>query len=121
MRRLAVAFLFVGCGINEVGGRDVLFDASGDATGDVTGDVVKDVKEEPFACGDGGLASCTNAVQFRSPALFSQDAGTPCPAGYDTHDLVLAVPSAPSCTCSCNDAGAPSSGGLVTWANSCLK
>jgi hypothetical protein len=104
MRRLAVVLLFAGCGINEVGERDVLVDASGD----VTADVVKDVKEEPFVCADAGLASCTNAVQFRSPALFSQDAGTPCPAGYDTHDLVLALPSAPNCTCSCDDAGAPS-------------
>lgn len=104
MRRLAaIALLGLGCGLDEVGlGGGV--DGSMEA-GDVAIDVVKDVA--PFVCSDGGPASCNDAAEFFAPALFSPDAGAPCPAGYDTHDLVESVPSAPSCTCVCNP-GTPS-------------
>lgn len=102
MRRLAaIAVLLFGCGLDEAGLGGL--DASTEA-GDSAIDVVKDVA--PFVCADAGPASCTDAVPFRSPALFSPDAGAPCPAGYDTRDLVLAVPSSAQCDCTCSDGGA---------------
>ena len=102
MRRIAaIALLCLGCGLDEAG--QGVVDGSAEA-GDVAVDVVKDVT--PFVCSDAGPASCNDAVPFRSPALFSADAGAPCPPGYDTHDLVYAVPSADHCDCSCNDGGA---------------
>jgi hypothetical protein len=96
MRRAAAVVFLLGCGLDETG--EAALDAS---NGDVVIDVVADVKEEPFVCADAGVASCTDAVQFRSPALYSPDRNTPCPAGYDTQDLVLGTPSVPNCTCSC--------------------
>lgn len=67
----------------------------------------KDVAEEPFVCADAGTASCEDAVAFRSPALFSADAGAACPAGYTTVDLVSAAPANANCGCDCTDGGAP--------------
>ena len=101
MRRLWAIALLLGCGINEVGERDL------DGSADVA-DVMQDVKEEPVVCADAGAASCADAVAFRSPALYAADRNTSCPSGYDTHDLVFAVPAAPLCACDCTDGGAPS-------------
>ncbi len=96
MRQVAVVVFLLGCGLDETGL------SVGDAsTADVVVDVAVDVKEEPVVCVDAGVASCTNAVPFRSPALYAADRNTPCPVGYDTHDLVLGVPGSPNCTCSC--------------------
>jgi hypothetical protein len=105
MKRAAAFVLLLGCGINEEGERDVIVDGSTEA-GDVTIDVVKDAP--PPVCADAGAASCADAVAFRSPALYSPDAGAPCPPGYDTHDLVLSVATSDHCACNCTDAGAPS-------------
>lgn len=101
MRRLAAIAMLLGCGLDEAGQAGL--DAGVEA-GDSSIDVVKDVA--PFVCADAGPASCTDAVPYRSPALFSLDAGAPCPAGYDTLDLVLATPSAAQCDCTCDDGGA---------------
>lgn len=105
--RVAVLFVcLLGCGINETGELDVL-DAGGGA--DVVIDkAVADVTQEPVVCSDAGVASCTDAVPFRSPVLYAADRNTPCPAGYDTRDVVLSVPNALTCTCTCGDAGTPS-------------
>jgi len=105
MRRAVVVALLFGCGINEVG--EQVLDGSPAEAGDVVAiDVVKEAA--PVVCNDAGVASCADAVAFRSPALFSPDAGAPCPAGYDSLDVVLSVPNAPTCGCNCTDAGAPS-------------
>ncbi|HEX4517616.1 MAG TPA: hypothetical protein VH054_28935, partial [Polyangiaceae bacterium] len=74
MRRAAAVVFLLGCGLDESG--EAALDAS---NGDVAIDVVvADVKEEPFVCVDAGVASCTDAVPFRSPALYSPDRNTPC-------------------------------------------
>ncbi len=102
------AALLVACGLDETGGLSP--DASNDSsTLDVNvGDGgAKDVAEEPFVCADAATASCADAALARSPALVSQDASTPCPNGYDTQDLALIVPNAPTCGCSCTDGGPP--------------
>jgi hypothetical protein len=110
MRRLAAVVFLLGCGLDETG--EPVLDAS---NGDVLVDVVVDVKEEPFVCVDAGVASCTSAVPFRTPALYSGDRNTACPAGYDTHDLVLGTPNAPNCDCTCTNSAPTCDTTLVSY------
>jgi hypothetical protein len=78
-------------------------------------DAMPDVAEEPIVCADAGVASCADAAVFRAPALFSSDAGAPCPQGYDSHDLILATPQSATCACQCSDGGAPGCSTNVHW------
>ena len=105
---LFLAFSAAACSLDESG--LLAGDASGDAPIDAALDAPADAPEEPFVCADAGAASCADAAPYRMPALFSPDAAAPCPAGYDTHDLLLAAPNAPNCGCNCADAGTPSCG-----------
>ncbi|HEY1956993.1 MAG TPA: hypothetical protein VGH28_15345 [Polyangiaceae bacterium] len=108
MRTTSLVLLGVaiaGCGLDESG---FPFDASVEASPvEASVDAPADVQQEPVVCADAGAASCADAAPSRMPALYSPDAAAPCPAGYDTHDLVLAAPDAPTCGCNCTDGGAP--------------
>ena len=99
--------VLAGCGLDEQG---LVVPGGPDASNDVVAlDAPKDAPEADaaVACSDAGPASCTDAAAFRLPALYSPTGNAPCPAGYDTHDLALAVPSAPQCECQCTSNGTP--------------
>ena len=113
MRRLlvlapvvALSSFALACSIDEGG---LAGDGGLDAPGfDAPSDSPIDVPEEPFVCPSTGTPSCEDAAVAidRQPALFSLDAGAACPSGYTAHDLEYGQ-HAPTCSCTCNDAGPP--------------